>query len=263
MTSTTGLVAAPEPTLVKTDVLGRMNRTHEQRQRILDEYERSGLSGPKFAALCGVKYQRFANWLQRRNLRARLIKRMKSIIAAICLIAIVRATGAELSKREQTHDAILASLTMASSNIVERLEIFYFPEDINTTVAVTRERLESKYWSKTTIASFQESEFRNTLLRELQRSSLKQRANSSSDLRWGCVFYDSNGDRVLSIYFDKFADGFINDIAINSNGKLLDLLRNRSQLTRMKRLIYHGCLSTDKMLLPYILLAASPTHAAA
>ena len=70
MTSTTSLVAAAEPaepTLIKTDVLGRMQRTPEQRERILDEYERSGLSGPKFAALCGVRYQTFATWLQRRK----------------------------------------------------------------------------------------------------------------------------------------------------------------------------------------------------
>jgi hypothetical protein len=70
MTSTTSLVPAaesPEPNLIKTDVLGRMHRTPEQRERILDEYERSGLSGPNFAALCGVKYQTFAAWLARRK----------------------------------------------------------------------------------------------------------------------------------------------------------------------------------------------------
>src|SRR5512140_1664499 len=70
MTSTTSLVPATEPaesSLIKTDVLGRMQRTPEQRERILDEYERSGLSGPKFAALCGVKYQTFASWLARRK----------------------------------------------------------------------------------------------------------------------------------------------------------------------------------------------------
>lgn len=70
MTSTTGLVPATEAsaaTLIKTDVLGRMRHTREQRERILDEYERSGLSGPKFAVLCGVKYQTLATWLQRRK----------------------------------------------------------------------------------------------------------------------------------------------------------------------------------------------------
>jgi len=72
MTSTTSLVPATDPTetsLIKTDTLGRMHRTPEQRERILDEYERSGLSGPKFAALCGVKYQTFACWLAHRKSR--------------------------------------------------------------------------------------------------------------------------------------------------------------------------------------------------
>jgi hypothetical protein len=52
---------------IKTDVRGRLHRTTEQRDKILDEYERSGLSGPKFAALCGVPYQTFATWVQRRK----------------------------------------------------------------------------------------------------------------------------------------------------------------------------------------------------
>jgi hypothetical protein len=70
MTSTTSLVPATdstEPRLIKTDARGRMQRTPEQREKMLDEYERSGLSGPKFAALCGVKYQTFASWLARRK----------------------------------------------------------------------------------------------------------------------------------------------------------------------------------------------------
>ncbi len=70
MTSTTSLVPATEPSapsLIKTDALGRMHRTRHQREQILEEYERSGLSGAKFAALCGVKYQTFAAWLARRK----------------------------------------------------------------------------------------------------------------------------------------------------------------------------------------------------
>ena len=71
METTTGLVpgseVAAQPVLLKTDVLGRVKHSREQRERILDEYERSGVSGPKFAALAGVKYQTFATWLQRRS----------------------------------------------------------------------------------------------------------------------------------------------------------------------------------------------------
>src|SRR5437899_13023947 len=79
MKSTTSLVTSSdsiESRLIKTDALGRMQRTPEQRERILDEYERSGLSGPKFAALCGVKYQTFASWLARLKSRHQLSVRL-------------------------------------------------------------------------------------------------------------------------------------------------------------------------------------------
>lgn len=39
----------------------------ERREALLDEFERSGLSGMKFAALVGVKYPTFAYWLSRRR----------------------------------------------------------------------------------------------------------------------------------------------------------------------------------------------------
>ena len=70
MTSTTTLVPATDasaPSLIKTDAVARLHPTPQQRDQILDEYEHSGLSGPKFEALCGVKYQTFAAWLARRK----------------------------------------------------------------------------------------------------------------------------------------------------------------------------------------------------
>jgi hypothetical protein len=54
-------------TVIKTDVLGRMKTTPARRETLLDEFERSGLSGAKFAALVGLKYQTFAAWAHRRR----------------------------------------------------------------------------------------------------------------------------------------------------------------------------------------------------
>ena len=84
METTTGLVpgteVAAQPVLLKTDVLGRVKHSREQRERILDEYERSGVSGPKFAALAGVKYQTFATWMQQRKRRQRAYPRIKRVV---------------------------------------------------------------------------------------------------------------------------------------------------------------------------------------
>ncbi len=54
-------------TVLKPDTIGRVRVPRERREQLLDEFERSGLSGAKFAALCVVKYPSFANWVQRRR----------------------------------------------------------------------------------------------------------------------------------------------------------------------------------------------------
>jgi hypothetical protein len=53
--------------VLKTDALGRVRTPVERRQSLLEEFGRSGLSGAKFAALAGVKYSTFANWVQLRR----------------------------------------------------------------------------------------------------------------------------------------------------------------------------------------------------
>jgi len=59
----------PVSTVLKTDGRGRVRTPPAQREALLDEFERSGLSGMRFAALHGVKYPSFANWVQGRRRR--------------------------------------------------------------------------------------------------------------------------------------------------------------------------------------------------
>jgi len=53
--------------IIKTDTRGRVQTPSARREGLLDEFERSGLSAVKFAALVGIKYQTFANWAQKRR----------------------------------------------------------------------------------------------------------------------------------------------------------------------------------------------------
>jgi hypothetical protein len=62
----TNTIGADEQVL-KTDARGRVQTPAERRESLLDEFERSGLSGIKFAALAGIKYATFANWAQKRR----------------------------------------------------------------------------------------------------------------------------------------------------------------------------------------------------
>ena len=53
--------------VLKQDVLGRVRTPKARREQLLDEFERSGLPGLKFAELAGIKYQTFATWAQKRR----------------------------------------------------------------------------------------------------------------------------------------------------------------------------------------------------
>lgn len=53
--------------IIKTDERGRVRTPPERRETLLDEFEKSGLSATKFAALAGIKYQTFAAWAARRR----------------------------------------------------------------------------------------------------------------------------------------------------------------------------------------------------
>ena len=53
--------------VLKQDVLGRVHTPKARREQLLDEFERSGLPGQKFAELAGIKYQTFATWVQKRR----------------------------------------------------------------------------------------------------------------------------------------------------------------------------------------------------
>lgn len=57
----------PVERILRTDVLGRVQTPADLREAILDEYEKSGLSGTKFAKTRGIKYPTFATWIQKRR----------------------------------------------------------------------------------------------------------------------------------------------------------------------------------------------------
>jgi hypothetical protein len=56
-----------EGAIIKTDEACRVRIPAVRREQLLDEFERSGLSGLKFAELASIKYQTFATWVQKRR----------------------------------------------------------------------------------------------------------------------------------------------------------------------------------------------------
>lgn len=55
--------------ILKQDRVGRVRTPKAKREALLEEYEKSGMSGVEFAAWAGVKYPTFAGWLQKQRQR--------------------------------------------------------------------------------------------------------------------------------------------------------------------------------------------------
>lgn len=51
-----------EAMVLKSDQAGRVQTPVNRQIAVVREYERSGLSGPRFAALTGINYQTFVTW---------------------------------------------------------------------------------------------------------------------------------------------------------------------------------------------------------
>jgi len=56
-----------EPKILKRDAMGRVSYRPEQREALLDEFERRGIKGAVFARAVGISYSTFASWIQKRR----------------------------------------------------------------------------------------------------------------------------------------------------------------------------------------------------
>jgi len=63
----TSLTKPDEISIIKTDEVGRRQTPAARRERLLDKFDRSGLSAARFAAVTGFKYSTFAAWLHRQR----------------------------------------------------------------------------------------------------------------------------------------------------------------------------------------------------
>ena len=75
-------MTATHDTIMKADRRGRLRFSQEQRAALLKAYQASGLSGPRFAALHGVKYPTLANCIQKSKRTEAPKPKMLSFIAA-------------------------------------------------------------------------------------------------------------------------------------------------------------------------------------
>lgn len=58
---------SPDDSILRADTLSRVRTPAAKREQILAEFDRSGLSGARFARLHGINYQTLMNWKRKRS----------------------------------------------------------------------------------------------------------------------------------------------------------------------------------------------------
>ena len=106
---------------VTVDSKGRLRVSKEQRQTILAEFERSGVSATQFARRTGLKYSTLAGWVHRYRGRKRpgrrsAVRLLEAVVAPAPLISALKLElpgGARLEIRETGQIPLAAALVRA------------------------------------------------------------------------------------------------------------------------------------------------------
>jgi hypothetical protein len=114
------------------------------------------------------------------------------------------------------------------SATTDRLEILCVPKHILTRADLGPDLLEKQYNYRITIRMLHASELQDDLIRALDQPSIRRAAAQPPDVRWACIFYDTNNTRVLAMYFDGFGrKGLINGTPVTSVGPIVEVLERR------------------------------------
>ena len=114
-------------------------------------------------------------------------------------------------------DALIASLR---SGAIGRTEILQIPPRVLTRTRVTPEMLERSFHYKFIIGDLRGSPYSSDLVAAVA-STTAQPVSDMGDLRWAIVFFDTNNQRIASLYFDGPGQrGAVDSIAVSFKGGL-------------------------------------------
>jgi hypothetical protein len=86
--------------------------------------------------------------------------------------------------------------------MIGEVEILRIPDRVLTRTRITPEMLQLQYHYKLTIRDVRSGLYQEGLTEAVKSVSVRPSADTS-DLRWGVIFYDLNGSRVMALYLDS------------------------------------------------------------
>lgn len=154
---------------------------------------------------------------------------MRCFLLSVTLILTSQAFGGNVQdhKAVRRHPLEEPVMKLLRSERIVRLQILCVPKEIATRADLTPRQLERICNYKIDVRDFQTSVLRGELISTLEKPFVEE-AWARADFRWGCIFYDAKGSRVLTMYFDGFGQkGLINGVRVTSVASVVTVLERR------------------------------------
>lgn len=131
-----------------------------------------------------------------------------------------------LSNAQTKPNVIIRAAAQLQSAAVERVEYYYLPERELTQHAIEPDSLVSGAPYKATVGEVP-TQFLNEIAEAMQ-SSTYDSDSTKGDMRFGVIFYNLSGQRMVSIFFDQSRTrAIINDASFRVTGNLRETLFRR------------------------------------
>ncbi|WP_448692681.1 hypothetical protein [Salmonella enterica] len=119
--------------------------------------------------------------------------------------------------------------TLCDTDIINKLEIVYYPKYISTNVAMSAEQLMLRYIYKIEINDVQDTPFRDEIIKMLNVDYFERK--NTNDIRWGVRIF-SEKNKICNLYFDDAGIcGKIDDMNVCFKKKsIIEWVENRVPL---------------------------------
>jgi hypothetical protein len=122
----------------------------------------------------------------------------------------------EVMQMDMIEESLLGNVKMSD---IKKIEIIHMPFNLLTRSHVSVDMLENSYYYKITIRNIDGD---MAYLEKALQSTKINMSDKESDLRSGVILFDAQGDRIVSIYFDKSGSrGYLNSTPVSFNTNIM------------------------------------------
>ena len=129
-----------------------------------------------------------------------------SVVAVIAFVLLTLSSGCAQGKDVKAQNPAQAQIdslaSLLSQRMIGEVEILRIPDRVLTRTRITPEMLQLQYHYRLTIRDVRSGLYQEGLTEAVKSVSARPSADTS-DLRWGVIFYDLNGSRVMALYLDR------------------------------------------------------------